>query len=546
MLQYQGSVSYTLVECPKGPDTQQNGARGAWSPETDKSSIKIETTAIPTYVSGERYIIDYEALTSTLKITDFAIETHAGSGTLKAINGSAEDKTGDVIKSAMEFGISAASMGAGSPFLTGQSRNEGTTLHQAARNLAMVTAYMPVCKPETKRLLAERKSDVEAVKKLKAVMEADGRAITNIGTRASLKLASRKDRTDLLDLHSRVAKHGEDLAKLDKEIADADKKLKFTEEFRWPTDPSTLSGQLQATAARSQWANELFELAGYDAFDPAKLARLAETQSNEQLKKLLREDAAAARSDPPCTVAVASTCSEVLLGVHASFRADGEAPLSCTKGNVPCTSIAARDEQPDAGVFVRPPVSARLFLCKGRQHCAESTNPALFISASKMTPQLGQLRFIPLSNKMFQNNALSISVREDGSLEKMQYAEKSALAATALASMSSGVGKLDAYLARRVDQEEKEEKDAAAALVAARTEAAAVRSEAAAIRADEIAQYQYQIDLLQKRETLLEAQNPRDQAVAQDVLDEIARIQAQVTLATQKIALRKALAETAQ
>lgn len=80
------------------------------SPETFRPEIVFVTSATATsaLVPGERYLIDYEALGSDTKTTDFKIEFHPGSDILKTVNASADDQTGDIIaKTAATIGTVA-------------------------------------------------------------------------------------------------------------------------------------------------------------------------------------------------------------------------------------------------------------------------------------------------------------------------------------------------------------------------------------------------------------------------------------------------------
>ena len=159
-----------------------------------------------------------------------------------------------------------------------------------------------------------------------------------------------------------------------------------------------------------------------------------------------------------------------------------------------------------------------------------------------MAPQLGQLRYLSFTNGPFQNNALGLSLRTDGTIIKMQYSEKSAIVATSLASISSSAGKLDEYLKKRDEEREKALDDARANVTAARAGAKAVRDE-------ELAQLQYQLDKAKREKEIFEQANPKppeEPAVAKEVTNENLRLQAELTRLTTLAAIREAMLKYGQ
>ena len=72
--------------------------------------VDITLEASPSFVEGERYTIDYDALSSVWKTSVFEIANHEETGTLKSINISAEDKTAETIGSTVKLLLSGANI----------------------------------------------------------------------------------------------------------------------------------------------------------------------------------------------------------------------------------------------------------------------------------------------------------------------------------------------------------------------------------------------------------------------------------------------------
>jgi hypothetical protein len=158
---------------------------------------------------------------------------------------------------------------------------------------------------------------------------------------------------------------------------------------------------------------------------------------------------------------------------------------------------------------------------------------------------------------MFQNNALVLTVRDDGSIEKLQYTEKAAIAAGALAAAADAANKVEAFR----DEREKERKQAIADARAEvtyergeiayqrsevayeRSEVAFQRAEEAAIEARELARLQFELDKVTRQQARIALEEP---AVQRSFLNETAWLTAQEAQLRSRIALVKAEREVAQ
>lgn len=110
MLQYHIDVTRTLTRCAAvGTD---DDILADPEPRVD---FAMKVAAKPSYVRGESYVVDYQALNAWSKTTSFSMETYPTTGNLKTVSASAEDHTGDIIKDVAKVAFIAASFAAGGP-----------------------------------------------------------------------------------------------------------------------------------------------------------------------------------------------------------------------------------------------------------------------------------------------------------------------------------------------------------------------------------------------------------------------------------------------
>lgn len=543
MLQYDVKLAYKLQRCPNDKDGNADLA------------VQVETTATPSYVAGERYLIDYRALTNKLKITDFTIETHASTGTLKGVNAAAEDKTGDVIKAVTETAISGASILAGSPFAAMQNDDPAQKAVDAIVAASTSPTLNVVCNGETLASVKEREAAIDRIKEIGDLLKANTRKAELIGLRGSLKIPNEGDSAALVTLREEQFDLSDELAEKQAQVDTIDKSLAFEDHWVWPLNSTATRGAQALTPRTIAWTSKLLQAEEVEAIDPIKLASAIKnlpqgTQAQKDLKANLE---LVLRDLPPvfCATSDWNGCLAAHIGVYASLETGVSAVAPCVPPSAapsseeykaqfakcPIVDTAAADAAP--GIFVREPVKARLVLCGRSKPCFGTADKPLFEGPLATAPQLGQLRFVRLTNGAFQNNALVVVMATDGTIEKLQYAQKSAIMATALASVSANTAKIDSYLAKSRDNEEAEAKASRDAITAARTEAAAVRS-------DDLVKLQAQIDTLTKQKTLLDLQNPADPIVAKQYADETIRLKAELDRLVTQLAIKDAEAKLAK
>ena len=209
MLQYEIVTAYKIVECPQP-------ARGA-TPES-KLEVVVTPIAASDYVAAERYVIDYRALTNLLKTTDFAIETYEGSGTLKSLNASIEDKTGEVVKAVVDTAISGATMLSGAPIAAGQSG--GDQAYVDALKAATVKYVALKCTDAAFAKLNALAAARSRIKVLRAELDKGVLTAETIGARAALKMSAANDGADLLKLHGDQLARSAELTRLQADVSE--------------------------------------------------------------------------------------------------------------------------------------------------------------------------------------------------------------------------------------------------------------------------------------------------------------------------------------
>jgi hypothetical protein len=191
------------------------------------------------------------------------------------------------------------------------------------------------------------------------------------------------------------------------------------------------------------------------------------------------------------------------------------------------TGRHALDDEPDPGIFVRPPGEALFIVCRKAGHATAACpqdRRVVWLDAVQ-APQLGQLRFLPFSNRAFEAGQLSVALREDGTVEKFEYKRTKAAGAEASAAVGDAATQIQAFL-------EKREARQASALTDARKEA--------------IAQIQFEIDALTAQKALLKLQQPETTDALAAVKEETARIEAETALLEARLAQLKAEAALAE
>jgi hypothetical protein len=587
MLQYEIEIDRGLASCPS--ELTLDFGRGEKVSISDEAlAFSTVGEAKPRYVPGEQYVVNYDSLTSMLKTTGFAIEPYA-SGALKTINLSADDKSGEIVKDLIKVGLTVASAAAGAPGVgaaiaavpTSGSVNLNAafslrreTREQRAARLARTAAedlrgrLRPLSIVDcteaaagTLKKIAKNSGDQEAVaaKLPKLTLEVERLIVV-----AGLKAADHDDAAALAAAMAALNEQLLEAERLTAEGAELEAKTQVTTARSWPRLPSDRStedelkendlkglARLLRVKTVSTLTLEEFEawLAGAGAPVAADLRKTNEAFfAHFDDLKAARERGTQRTVDGICrggTPNVQRCVSESTLVRAAIEQAEVGYPTCTAEGaKAPyCTNAVALDAKQrlvrdamdgvaDKGIFVRPPVEGIFTLCRARREaegeeasfaCVEGPKLVRLVNAS--VPQLGQLRFLPFRSRPFESAELALHLREDGSIEKLEYKRPRPMGAGLAAAAGDAAGQYRTYVETR-------------------------RADRKAAREEEIAQLQYQLDLAEKKKALLKAQTPEteteDEALATELKNEIAKIELRTKYLEAQIAQKKAEAAAAE
>jgi len=535
-LRYNLAVSSSIAACP----TELALGRRRFSDGAFSLATKVEPTA--TYVPGERYLANYDALTSPFKTTSFGLETYAN-GVLKSINVSAEDQSGPLIKDAVSIGLSVAGLAGGAiPMPRSPTFYESTPvdLEKAIDDLLKGSPTNTIgCKASTVEALQAR---VKTAKALKAETASLEQATKAVATWTAVNSSRRANRADLLELKKALEVQIAAQARFDAAKEEADKAkagLAMSAALSWPTQiivfPSKHADVPEVVIVADRDVQVFADLVGASSIRIVTQDHFAtwwNKLSGINRRAFVRQYAAVAKHYG----AMADSDLKVTETANPIDCAT-DSPLKCLQKQLSFSgSLELRDRPAEApeklpisastshqGILVRTAQKADFILCPAAiPNCGRKDQ--IVYETGVSAPQFGQLRLLPFKNRMFEAAQLSLSLREDGSLEKFEYKRTKAIAGEAAAALKDAIGQYEAF-------HEKQEKKATDALAAA--------------RAEEIAGIDHQIAVLTKQAQLLKLKNPEGPTAQQAIIDETTQINAEVALLNAKLAKLKAEAALA-
>lgn len=572
MLQYKLDVARSLKKCPSQATLEGSGAVPSITLTDTSLVFQVKVTPTARYVAGERYTTDYRALTSILKTTGYGLSTYP-SGVLKSVNVSADDHTADVVKAAAATGLTVATLGAGSPIAASALLATVTTVgaggargplgghaHKVVRvdpdyaaalhalDRLSTTSKIVVCTPEAIAALASIKKNADAQEAATKDLAAATKDVARFTILANLKKARDSDVTNLDAALKLQDARTLTLQTLTDERTGLDTEVAVSEIDYWPRRPLDSLAVLAPSRDDIGKLHKLLDTATVRTITPTNLqnwyqglsSALRKTiwaKNKDLLKPYIREDGTVIRVDPivptPCTASTPDidACLMSSVTITSSLVESSGSRLACAPGEdeksgcVTHMSVAAdqkagrfaMDDKPDPGIFIRTPAEGLFTVCRRPDH-PEAECPVdqqLAHLDAVATPQLGQLRFLAFSSRPFEAATLSVSLREDGSLDTLSYAKTKAAGPEAAAAANDLANQVQTYITQRDAKQ-------AASLTAVRTEA--------------IAEIQFQIDALTKQAELLKLQTRQSPDALAAINDETAKINAQTALLSAKLA----------
>ena len=387
--------------------------------------VQLRASALPLVSADSRqtYAINYLETQSPTKVTDMTFENHAN-GTLKSVNVTIDDQTGDLIQNALSGVAKIAMATAGLP-LPVDAHNamlvSNFTLKTWREGRAVALAGNNPCATWVQSKLAQRKA-------LSAVVDAGERGV-------------QQKRADADKAASLLA---ETLARRDKQKTVVDEMQ--------VDDPKKVAAKLAlgtmdaavktAQAAETKTKQALADALNASAAPEQKLATVRKTLTSTTLTML--------RWEHPDAV------NTVIPGIDEAIAAwfdKGRIDLLCANASAYCAAqfqlireqlavqaaiyprgknyqdVAWSEHQ--AHLVYRQPLQSFLFVCKGMP-CLDiagqiqATPDSRLLEMPVAIPQLGLMASLPLINGAFQNNTIVASFTETGVLTKSAYKSNAA------------------------------------------------------------------------------------------------------------------------
>lgn len=332
------------------------------------------------------YVIDYRSLDAFTKTSNVKVDFY-DNGAIKAINASADDKTGEILSTTLTAVGKFARVAYSGPALT-ESTQPTFVCSQALIN---AIRSVEVAKSGTKP--SDGSPEVEGVdqktQKLKAatdLLEAHSIIILRAG--ASITDAQRSEH---LRLVSEVSAAQEELKKATKVLAEARKKITYTAEpISFPARSSVFES-IDAIAVTPA------VLAKWIAFDPAKFR---------------------AKKEDPCS----NDCLPVFTDELEKLALENSLWLKIVADSDFSDRYKAADNAPsNAGVRYRIAFPATLKVC-GVDKCG---GEPIKTFAVQMMNQ-GTTLYLPFKSKAFTNATLSATFAQNGVLTSAGYEQKRA------------------------------------------------------------------------------------------------------------------------
>jgi hypothetical protein len=401
MLQFKIVIHRTLTQCT-----------------SDENPIDIrflaKVTAEPHYVVGERYVIDYEALSNWSKTTSFELQTY-DNGAIKSINAEANDQTAGIVGDVVKSGISLLSLTTGVPLGNGAPPTPGNNW---------------ACKQETLTLLKDIEETDTDLKTKTAELVALTDTVDRLERSASMNALTDDAKQRLEKAQIALKAQSELVTKVDNNLSKLMDRVTESDEIIWPQKMDDFTLDAAPSPKGKEFLMALFEKVGNDKPGYTR-ARL---ESTFQLRGQLMPSVIAPKQEI-CASTMSSDCK------------------------------ISRIEEPNyTGLYYRSPVTAQLLICQveNNDECTVNAASSVVVSAGVLAPQLAPLRVLPLSNGIFQNNVFTAIFRENGGLAKFNYDEKAVRGKEASGAIASGLDNVILYRDSNHAYKDKQASDAKA------------------------------------------------------------------------------------
>lgn len=391
-----------------------------------KLEAAMTAAATPSWVpDGKRaFTLDYTAMQDGLKATDYAVESYPN-GTLKSVNVTIDDQTGPVILSVLGGVAKLAAASGGFPLqAVTQTQHATTKPFQSFKEwkaTSIDSAAGPCTKDVTLKLYQraglESQADSNAETLLvqqKKVDKLDAAQVEAIAVQDKAKAA-------LKEIDSADPKRPDAEALVKKTQADAKLASKATLDAK--VELADMNQAAAKISTRLAAVRKALTVMHSTTFQPELSTRFLKMPgATEALQAWIAPD-----TQKSCSNDI-STCKGLTdfmdtISAHAAIHAD-----------LPLINTAKASDS--NGIYYRQPLRAALLVCKSKP-CLDddghlAVDPSgILLNTPVDVPQLGALAVLPLQNGPFQNNSVSASFAESGSLTKVTYKSNAAAAKAA-------------------------------------------------------------------------------------------------------------------
>ncbi len=416
MLQFKLQVDHTLIQCVDEIDGVPVVA----------IRFRTKVNAEPHYVLGESFVLDYRALAGWSKTSSMTLETY-DNGVIKSFNASAEDQTGAIIGDIVKSSISLLSLIQGVPS-AGDAALAG---HGEARYQCSQTTIAIL------RMLEELEADLKA--KTEALVETNAK-VAHLERLAGIGALTEEGKAELRKAQEMTQAYSKKVAASDRRIGEILEALTVSEQIVWPKHAQDDSAVLVAS---DRTLNRIMT------------GMLA-------INRGIHNGNGMGEGGPTASGSITRGELELALEFSITLSAStGVAVQSICETKTSGCDMEKVNSSELSGLYYRNPVPAQLIVCHHRDpaFCNASTASQSLLNTSVLAPQLGPLRVLPMTNGAFQNNALSVAFRENGSLSKFTYDEKAARGKALSGALASGLDEIVAYRDAR-EAHKKNEKEA--------------------------------------------------------------------------------------
>jgi hypothetical protein len=421
MLQYDITIQRTLARC------EAVGAPG----QADFDFI-LKVVATPHFVAGETYNVFYPQLSDWTKVSDLKLEIYDNQ-VIKSVNASAEDQSGAIIGDVVKTGVGILSLVSGVPLTPAT-----TPAPAAPPNLAAAMAIAPkpglACTAQTKQILADAAGQTALLERETAALTGLTNDVARFERAAAMGALSEAMKDQFATARTNLEAKQKAVVAANLELSRLVALISGVDTYVWPRSPAAAAEKLEPTSKVRAKLEGLFEQVGDKGAPAAALS----------------------------AAMVASVRLDPARDVKSDEAGDCHATPDRLSASEACKALLKSLPQNVGGVFYRAPVPSRLLVCRvaDAADCTARSGTDVIASEAVLAPQLGRLRVLPLRNGPFQNNSLSATFRQDGSLATFGYADKAARAKVLSGAVAEATGQV---LAFRDAAKAKSDADAAAA-----------------------------------------------------------------------------------